>query len=203
MTALTDGDWRITYLPAADTGLQKAETVRAAYPDSSDALPGWTLLKDCAHQIVKMVRSDGVQSIERIPSPATAPAATETGKLRYAPDATARYDQEAGGIRVGDECLMPYEVMERGFARKSSLSFGDEWVQADGFQVRGLFRRGDAQRFTPAELRELVIGLFAERGVQVPDPRQLEAFCFNYEPAINLDQARERAAADMASGNAA
>jgi hypothetical protein len=54
-------------------------------------------------------------------------------------------------------------------------------VQADGFMVRGLFRRGDAQRFSDAELRDLVAKFLNDHGVDIdpPDnPGTLEAFCF-------------------------
>jgi hypothetical protein len=65
--------------------------------------------------------------------------------------------------------------------------------------IRGLFRRGDAQRFSDAELRDLVAKFLNDHGVDIdpPDkPGTLEAFCFNYEMSASMDQLRERAAAD-------
>jgi len=118
--------------------------------------------------------------------------------LAYAPDATAEYDHEAGGYRAGGDVLSPAELRDRGFARESNSSLDSAWVQANGFQVRGLIRRGDAQRFSDAELRDLVTGFLAERGVEVERPDDLEAFCFNYTPDLNLDEARLRARADRA-----
>lgn len=120
--------------------------------------------------------------------------------LRYAPGATAVL--EAHGFRVGDEFLTPSELRERGFTRVSDVSFDSDWVQANGFQVRGLIRQGDAQRFRPDELRDLVAAFFAERGVEVEHPGMLEAFCFSIDPdtpGLDLDKAREQAAADMAA----
>lgn len=117
--------------------------------------------------------------------------------LRYAPDAVTVLGD--GGFRVGNDVLTPAELRDRGFARANNISFDSEWVQANGFQVRGLFRRGDAQRFTGAELRDMVMAFFAEHGVEVEEPEQLEAFCFNYEGGIDLDKARAQAAADMSA----
>lgn len=57
--------WRITYLPIECSPLSRIETVRAAYVTGQDDLPGWTLLKDHQHKIVKMVRDKIVQDIQR------------------------------------------------------------------------------------------------------------------------------------------
>lgn len=113
--------------------------------------------------------------------------------------AIGRYDYAAQGIRIGEEILSVADARARGFVRASNSVMTNEWVQADCFQVRGVFRRGDAGRFDAAELRELVMAFLADHGVEVDRPGQLEAFCFNYEPGIDLDKAREQAAADMAA----
>ena len=68
MAALTEeslSSWRITYLPTGGELSGKADTVRAAYVTGQPDLPGWTLLKDHQHRIVKMVRDDFVADIER------------------------------------------------------------------------------------------------------------------------------------------
>jgi hypothetical protein len=55
--------WEIAYRP--DKAPEVSETVQAAYACGEDRLPGWTLLKDSQHQIVKMVRDDVVAAITR------------------------------------------------------------------------------------------------------------------------------------------
>lgn len=125
--------------------------------------------------------------------------AAQVKPLRYPPDTVAGWDSEAGGYRAGTDVLIATELPCRGFVRSSYAAIDGPWVQADGFQVRGLFRRGDAQRFTAAELRDHVEAFFTERGVVIEKPDAFEAFCFNYEPGINLEKASEQAAADMAA----
>jgi hypothetical protein len=61
-------NWRIIYLPDSEQSFAREEIVRALYPVGDGGLPGWTLLKDHEHQIVKMIRDDRVQSIERLPA---------------------------------------------------------------------------------------------------------------------------------------
>lgn len=56
--------WEITYRPGAAP--EVSEKVQAAYACGEDRLPGWTILKDGQHQIVKMVRGDAVASISRL-----------------------------------------------------------------------------------------------------------------------------------------
>jgi hypothetical protein len=52
--------WSITY---RDGNVDK---VIAAYVSGQDDLPGWVILKDSDHKIVKMVLQEAVQSIERL-----------------------------------------------------------------------------------------------------------------------------------------
>ena len=56
--------WEITYRP--DTSPHVTEEIKAAYPVGDDKLPGWTLMKDHLHQIVKMVPVDVVAAITRM-----------------------------------------------------------------------------------------------------------------------------------------
>jgi hypothetical protein len=58
--------WEITYRPNAAPDV--SEELQAAYPCGADNLPGWTVLKDHKHQIVKMVRDDVVAVITRLDS---------------------------------------------------------------------------------------------------------------------------------------
>lgn len=116
--------------------------------------------------------------------------------MTYAPDVIAEYDPETGMYTIGgDEEFARAEVRARGFVPASSVRFTRDYVQGNAFQVRGLLRRGDAQRFKPAELEALVRQFFADRGVEY---EQVEAFCFNYEPNVTVEEARIRAAVDAA-----
>src|ERR1700722_10251589 len=150
-----------------------------------------------------VLRATAIERVEEFIADHRPAGAAGPGKpvepLRYAPGATAKLAPESGFFRVGDEVLGTAELRDRGFARESNTSFDSDWVQANCFQVRGLIRRGDAQRFTGTELRDLVMKFFADHGVEVDRPDQLEAFCFNYDPGIDLDKAREQSAADMAA----
>lgn len=63
MPTLPMAIWEIIYRPGE--GPTDSETVRAAYACGEERLPGWTILKDGQHQIVKMVRGDAVAAISR------------------------------------------------------------------------------------------------------------------------------------------
>jgi hypothetical protein len=89
------------------------------------------------------------------------------------------------------------EARKLGFVTAVSSGATSEYVQANGFQVRGIIRRGDAQKFDAEELREHVRQWLVERGVRFEHPDMLEAFTFNYHPGIDLDEARLLASKDM------
>lgn len=126
---------------------------------------------------------------------------TSAKTLRFAPEATAEGswegDPPAYGVTIDGERHTTAEARRLGFVRASTTAFTSEYVQANGFQVRGLIRRGDAQKFSAGELREHVRRFLAERGVEFEHPGVLEAFTFSYHPSIDLDEARALASKDM------
>lgn len=113
----------------------------------------------------------------------------------FEPDAEAAGSWTDDGYRIAasDISFTTAEAHARGFAAADPSQLSDDWVQANAFQVRGLIRRGDAQRFDITELREVVRRYLTSHGVEIEHPDVFEAFCFNYMPHINLDEAREEA----------
>ena len=122
---------------------------------------------------------------------------------RFAPDAAGEILKGEHAIVIDGYAYTYTQARALGFAPEDTSDFGSRWVQANGFMVRGLIDRGDAQKFSTEELLGLVAAFLAERGVRLQTPDILEAFCFNYGPRADLDEARirvrmeqERAAAE-------
>jgi hypothetical protein len=121
---------------------------------------------------------------------------------RFAPDATGEGscagDDEPYLVTIDGKQYSTAHARRLGFVPAQTSGPGcNEYVQANGFQVRGLIRRGDAQKFNCGELRELVRRWLVERGVEIEFPDVFEAFTFNHRAALDLDQARERATQEM------
>ncbi len=111
---------------------------------------------------------------------------------RFAPDARGEGDwtgePPAYRVTIDGAEYTTAQARALGFARISEAAFSGTWVQANGFAVRGLIRRGDAQKFTTDELREVVRKFLADRGVEFEHPDVLEALTFHYHPGIDLDE---------------
>lgn len=117
---------------------------------------------------------------------------------QFGPDTVGQ--QPVGGdpnrIEVLGEVYSPDEARAAGFVPKYVTRWSPEWVQADGFVVRGLFHRGDAQRFDTDRLRDLVSEWLALHGVK--HTSRPEAFTIAHEPEMDLHVARKLAARDKA-----
>lgn len=121
----------------------------------------------------------------------------KTRRVLYGPDATVTGawsgDPAVYRLTIDGREYTTDEARDIGFVPARTDVWTDEWVQANGFQVRGILKRGDAQKFSAGELCEVVRRWLADRGVEFLSPDMPEAFCFNYHVGVDLDVAREQA----------
>ncbi len=190
---------------AAQTLLYGVERmVRKAWTDCA----GWLGLASARKEDVAAAVEYLRNAIEQPASTTAAPPRQR--KVRYAADATADGAWADGIYRVTIDpghIVTSDRARALGFVPEVTGVWTDRWVQANMFQVRGVFARGDAQKFRTADLTDLVRDFLTGRGVELEVAEHPEVFCYNFTPSINFDEAAARARQDSreaaANGGAA